>query len=112
MSEKPQGRGYARLRETSNAPWPHFDHEQGVNEFPAHEFHYSGVCEVTEELLFAYEVLRGNGVDGKHDGIVYRNTLSSYTHLRDTACHRWTHRFVAHVKSCGFPGHLPSREIR
>ena len=104
MQKRPRGRGYVRLKETRNAPWPHADdtsvERQETTELCAHEFHYSQVCNVKVELSFAYDVSRGHGIDGKHDGNVYRNTLASYSHLRDTAQNRWTRRFIAHVNHC------------
>ena len=103
MQERPQGRGYVRLHETAYAPWPHphnASQEEQRGELFAHEFHYSQVCNVESHLTFAYDVARGHGVDGKHDGIVYRNTLASYSHLRDTDQNRWTGRFIAYVDRC------------
>ena len=101
MQEQPRGRGYVRLRETVDAPWPHpHESNRSGGEVCAHEFHYSRVCNVQADLTFAYEVSRGYGVDGKHDGIVYRNTLASFSHLRDTRQYRWTHRFMAHIERC------------
>jgi len=96
MREKPQGRGYVRLKETGNSPWP-----AGLpvgGEIPAHEFHYSALENLDPGLTYAYEVVRGSGIDGKRDGVVYKNMLASYTHLRDVAAHRWTTRFLAHVR--------------
>ena len=98
MMQRPQGRGYVRVKETGAHPWPHAD-MQGV-EVPAHEFHYSKLENVTEPLTFAYQVTRGFGVDGRNDGIVYKNTLASYTHLRDVEGHHWTRRFVNFVRAC------------
>jgi cobyrinic acid a,c-diamide synthase len=49
-------------------------------------------------LPFAYEVLRGSGLDGKQDGIIYKNTLASYVHLRDVENNRWAKRFVDFVR--------------
>ncbi len=98
MHEKPQGRGYVRLQETSQSPWPVL--EQGSGEIAAHEFHYSGLEHLPRDTRFAYRVSRGTGVDGQHDGIVYKHLLASYTHLRDVAGNHWTRRFVAYVRSC------------
>jgi cobyrinic acid a,c-diamide synthase len=95
MHERPQGRGYVRLRETAQAPWPS-DNPPG--EFAAHEFHYSSLENTTEALTFAYEVARGTGVDGKHDGIVIHNLLACYSHMRDTRQHHWARRFVEFVR--------------
>ena len=67
---------------------------------PAHEFHYSRLENIDGALTFAYRMERGQGIDGVHDGIVHRNLLASYAHLRDVAGHHWTRRFVAHVRAC------------
>jgi cobyrinic acid a,c-diamide synthase len=95
MHARPQGRGYVRLRETPAAPWP----SSGLpGEFAAHEFHYSSLENTTEPLTFAYEVLRGTGIDGRHDGIVINNLLACYSHMRDTQQHHWAWRFVDFVR--------------
>ena len=98
MQDRPQGRGYVRLRETGFGPWSPNPVPGG--EIPAHEFHYSRLDNIGEKLTFAYEMLRGYGVDGKHDGICYKNLLASYSHLRDVAGQHWTRRFVEHVAAC------------
>ena len=95
MFERPQGRGLVRLRETADAPWPR-PATQALN---AHEFHYGGVTAVGSEPRFAYQVLRGYGLDGEHDGLVQRRILASFSHLRDTESQRWTERFVAFVRN-------------
>jgi cobyrinic acid a,c-diamide synthase len=98
MMPHPQGRGYVQVEETEIHPWPHTDKQGG--EIPAHEFHYSKLENVDGPLKFAYRVNRGFGVDGRNDGIVYKNTLASYTHLRDVEGHHWTQRFVNFVRTC------------
>lgn len=95
MHERPQGRGYVHLRETGHLPWPG---TRPGEEFAAHEFHYSSLENITEPLEFAYEVTRGTGVDGHHDGIVINNLLACYSHLRDTRQHRWAARFTGFVR--------------
>lgn len=95
MYEKPQGRGYVRLRETGDNPWPH----QGAPaEFSAHEFHYSMLENLAPGLTFAYEMVRGTGVNGYHDGIIYKNLVANYVHLRDVEGYHWTRRFVDFVR--------------
>jgi cobyrinic acid a,c-diamide synthase len=98
MHDRPQGRGYVQLRETGASPWPAVGGEPQV--ISAHEFHYSRLENVASGLSYAYEVVRGAGIDGRHDGIVLGNVLASYTHLRDTGGNHWAARFVAHVKAC------------
>jgi cobyrinic acid a,c-diamide synthase len=69
-------------------------------EIAAHEFHHSSLENLGVGIEFAYRVLRGTGVDGKHDGIVYRGVLANYAHLRDADSNHWVSRFVAHVRRC------------
>jgi len=106
MHEKPQGRGYVRLRETGKGPWPLVDAGGRPKEIPAHEFHYSSLENLNQEADFApeyaYEVLRGHGLDGKRDGLVINNLLASYSHLRDVDENRWAQRFVDFVRRCGY----------
>jgi len=100
MYEKPQGRGYVRLQETGAGLWPLQDAQGQPLSFQAHEFHYSNVenLQMNDSLSFAYKVLRGHGIDGEHDGLVYRNTLASYVHLRDLDANHWTQRFVHFIQ--------------
>jgi cobyrinic acid a,c-diamide synthase len=89
MHARPVGRGYVHLRETGRGPWA-----AHAGLIRAHEFHYSSVENLAPGLEFAYAVERGYGIDGRHDGIVYKNLLASYAHLRDVAEHHWARRFV------------------
>ena len=102
MHKKPQGRGYVRLRETGNGPWDlsnnNNNNKENITEIPAHEFHYSSLENVPDNTTFAYEVLRGYGINGKYDGIVYKNLLASFAHLRDVASNHWTDRFVTFIR--------------
>ncbi|MBF0128881.1 MAG: cobyrinate a,c-diamide synthase [Alphaproteobacteria bacterium] len=96
MHARPRGRGNVRLRETGRSPWP------GIlpgAEVTAHEFHYSGLENLNGDVAFAYDVLRGDGIDGAHDGIVVGNTVATYAHLRSVDSLPWVERFVAFVRS-------------
>ncbi len=46
-----------------------------------HEFHYSILDDIANDSIFAYEMLKGYGIDGRHDGIIAYNTLASYMHI-------------------------------
>ncbi len=92
MHARPQGRGYVQLEETDRHPWP------GGSEIAAHEFHYSALQNIAPEVEYAYRVKRGFGIDGRHDGIRFRNLLASYAHLRDTERNHWASRFVRFVR--------------
>jgi cobyrinic acid a,c-diamide synthase len=98
MHERPQGRGYVRLRETGKGPWPLIDPTGRPAELNAHEFHYSSLIDLDEGIEYAYEVLRGVGVDGRHDGVVYKNVLANYCHLRHVGGNDWATRFVSYVR--------------
>jgi cobyrinic acid a,c-diamide synthase len=97
MHRRPVGRGYVHLRETGRGPWPGRPQSPLIH---AHEFHYSSVENLAPGAEFAYDVERGHGIDGRHDGIVHRNLLASYAHLRDVAGNPWARRFVDFVRSC------------
>jgi cobyrinic acid a,c-diamide synthase len=97
MEERPQGRGYVRVAETGLGPWPPVQGAE-AQECPAHEFHYSRLENVPDGLRYAYRMRRGHGIDGQRDGIVYRNLLASYVHLRSVRASRWAERFVAFVR--------------
>jgi cobyrinic acid a,c-diamide synthase len=96
MHEKPQGRGYVRLTENDDSLWPRMGGEPEV--ITAHEFHYSRLENISEPLNFAYNMKRGMGIDGQHDGIMYKNLLANYTHLRDTERYHWIRRFIAFIR--------------
>ncbi|MCP4407200.1 MAG: hydrogenobyrinic acid a,c-diamide synthase (glutamine-hydrolyzing) [Gammaproteobacteria bacterium] len=98
MHERPQGRGYVRLKETSHYPWPQLG--SSLSDIAAHEFHYSALENLSSDTRFAYQMQRGQGIDGKHDGIVYNNLLACYAHLRDTKDNPWTNRFIRFAHSC------------
>ena len=98
MHDRPQGRGYVKLRETDKCPWPAIADRTAGEEIRAHEFHYSALENVASGLDYAYEVVRGTGIDGQNDGIVYRHTLACYTHMRDVGGNHWTARFVEYIR--------------
>ncbi len=97
MHERPQGRGYIRLQETGRHPWHPFK-PQPESIIAGHEFHYSALKNIAPDTNYAYRILRGQGIDGQHDGIVYKNLLACYAHLRDTEANHWTQRFVQLVR--------------
>lgn len=98
VRDRPAGRGYIRLEETEHSLWPKLN--SIPNEIAAHEFHYSLLENLAPETRYTYHMLRGAGIDGRHDGIVYKNLLACYAHLRHTAQNPWTERFVRFISSC------------
>jgi cobyrinic acid a,c-diamide synthase len=99
MHEKPVGRGYVVLQPAAAHPWGQRDAAAEQAPLRAHEFHYSSIENLPADTAFAYTMQRGHGVDGRHDGIIYKNLLASYTHLRATAGCDWPTRFVQFVRS-------------
>ena len=98
MHDRPRGRGYVLLRETGKGPWPRHQPDSAPAEIRAHEFHYSSLENLAPDIVYAYDVLRGSGVDGVHDGIVYKNLFACYAHMRDLEDNHWTARFVNFVR--------------
>lgn len=96
MYKTPQGRGYIQLTETGHSLWPASAESSEPVIIPGHEFHYS-TLENADDLKFAYRVVRGAGIDGENDGIVYKNLQANYAHLRDTSANHWAQRFVAFI---------------
>ncbi len=97
MYERPQGRGYVRLVESESHPWQ----GGGVGqEYPVHEFHYSRLENLQDEFKYAYRVTRGVGIDGEHDGLIYKNLLAAYAHQRHVEGNPWSRRFVDFVARC------------
>ncbi len=98
MHARPQGRGYVRLQETGKPLWP--ASKDSDNEIAAHEFHYSALENLEPPEGWEYNVLRGTGIDGEHDGYRLHNLLACYTHQRSTSKNRWTERFLHFIQTC------------
>lgn len=92
MHERPQGRGYVRLEQTGEAPWGEIADMD--RELPAHEFHHSALFNLRDGYRFAYRMKRGHGITGDHDGLVHKNLLASYSHMRSVGDNRWIRGFV------------------
>lgn len=102
MHARPVGRGYVELQTTPDMPWPSGTAcpELAPGRLRGHEFHHASLESLGDELKFAYRVCRGHGVDGQRDGLVYRNVLASWAHLRQGAGSAWTECFAAFVRQC------------
>ena len=100
MNERPQGRGYVSLKQTKDFLWTKKISE---NTIPAHEFHYSGIKDLKSldsgsKVKYAYEMKRGSGITGTNDGLIYKNLLANYAHLRDTSRNHWVSDFVEFIR--------------
>ena len=91
MEKKPQGHGYTILK-------VHRDNKYFIAEdepIRGHEFHNSRLINLDQSNLdFALEVQRGKGIDGKHDGIIYKNVFAAYNHIHSLSIPQWAKNFV------------------
>ncbi len=85
MTKRLQAHGYVILQDKNNGP-----------EIRGHEFHYSRVRNLGR-VSFLYNVIRGKGIDGRHDGIVYKNVIASYSHLHAVGTPQWAEGFVSMI---------------
>jgi cobyrinic acid a,c-diamide synthase len=103
MRERPVGRGYVHVEETAWFPWAAADARDAqaatTRTRLGHEFHHSSLENLASDVVFAYQVRRGHGIDGQHDGVVVHNLLASYAHLRSGAGADWAPRFVDFVRA-------------
>jgi cobyrinic acid a,c-diamide synthase len=89
ISEEPEGHGYVIAEIMGENPL-----------FPVgltvrgHEFHHSKVS-IEKGIKFAYQLRRGYGIDGKRDGVLYKNIFAAYTHLHALGIPSWAEAFVS-----------------
>jgi cobyrinic acid a,c-diamide synthase len=85
LEKKPQGHGYTILR----AQKPNLYYPLGMT-IKGHEFHYSrAVLTGNQSFDFAFHVERGHGIDGRHDGLLKRNVLATYSHVHAAGIAGW-----------------------
>ncbi len=92
MSKRPAGHGYVIMRPSGRSPWPSFGEE-----IRAHEFHHSSLVGL-KDPTFAFDLDRGSGVDGSHDGILVGNVLAGYSHLHALSTTGWAEAFISFIK--------------
>ena len=92
MNSKPIGRGYTILNSLVH-PW-------GIKKknIHAHEFHYSSVISRNKKYKYAFDIKRGYGINGKKDGLIYKNTIASFSHLRSCDSFNWVEYFIKHIE--------------
>jgi len=90
LERKPQGHGYTILEVVDENPF--FSRGDVLK---GHEFHYSRPLfqKRTEALRTAFRVRRGHGLDGRKDGLCFKNLLATYTHLHAGGNQLWGSRF-------------------
>jgi cobyrinic acid a,c-diamide synthase len=90
LEKKPQGHGYTRIKVREENPF-----------FPigtvikGHEFHYSRILNWDSyKISPVFKMIKGIGLDGMGDGILYKNVLASYTHLHALGTPEWAPALV------------------
>jgi cobyrinic acid a,c-diamide synthase len=89
LSDRPEGHGYVIAEVIEQNPF-----FQAGLAIRGHEFHHSKVS-IKKGAKFAYQIRRGHGIDGKRDGILYKNMLATYTHLHALGTPSWAEAFVS-----------------
>jgi cobyrinic acid a,c-diamide synthase len=94
MMDRPQGHGYVLAEVAEDNPFlPKGSILRG------HEFHHSRLINVDESLQTAYQLVRGNGLGDKRDGLVYRNVLAGYMHLHAAGAPGWAGALVERART-------------
>ncbi|EMA61125.1 cobyrinic acid a,c-diamide synthase [Halorubrum lipolyticum] len=75
MRDRYRALDHVELRATRDAPTA-----SAGESLRGHEFHYSD-AEAAGDARFAFDVERGTGVDGEHDGLIEHRTLGTYCHV-------------------------------
>ncbi len=89
IGDRPQGHGYVIAHVISENPY--FPIGSTIR---GHEFHHSKII-IHESVRFVYQLSKGYGVDGKNDGILYKNMFATYTHLHALGATFWAEGFVS-----------------
>ncbi len=94
LNKRPQGHGYTIV--TVHGDNPFF--EKG-SEIRGHEFHYSWVRTFTEtsECRLVFSMKRGVGIMNHRDGICYKNTLATYTHVHAMGTPAWARAMIGNA---------------
>ena len=90
FQSNPAGHGYLDLKSRTDSPW----FRKGVP-VKAHEFHYSKPVMQEAEYTYQFDVIRGTGITGKHDGLLYRNLFASYGHIHAIGNPEWAETFIS-----------------
>ena len=90
LRTRPQGLGYVELRARDGNPF-----FQTGETLRGHEFHYSTmVLDNVDSHHRPFDVLRGHGVDGSHDGLCVKNALGLYAHIHALGEPSWAEALI------------------
>ena len=106
MQASPQGRGYMKLKFNLEHPYAN----TSSNTLPAHEFHHSKITFDTAPAC-VYQVERGHGIDGRHDGACIHNVVASYAHFRHTEATPWIDWFLDSIQRAKQAPHKKANHV-
>jgi cobyrinic acid a,c-diamide synthase len=97
VSKKPQGHGYSIIE--VEAPNPFFRPGQILR---GHEFHYSHLIDIAKKdnIYFAFNMKKGQGIKNNRDGLCYKNVLATYTHLHALGTEEWVEGIMNKAAAC------------
>ena len=95
VKKRPQGHGYVIAKVSKKNPYFKLG-----SIIKGHEFHYSKPLSIDEnkEMEYIFELEKGFGIDGKRDGILYKNLFASYTHIHIFSVKCWAENFIRKIK--------------
>jgi cobyrinic acid a,c-diamide synthase len=93
VTDRPQGHGYVIAEAVADNPFMPVG-----SMIRGHEFHHSRIVNWQGHLPTAYRLVRGNGLEGGRDGLVYRNVLASYTHVHAAGSLGWADGLVSRAR--------------
>jgi cobyrinic acid a,c-diamide synthase len=93
LERKPQAHGYTQVEVSGQNPF--FEMQCSLR---GHEFHYSRIENLEELPGMAFTMRRGAGIDGRHDGLVYKNVMATYTHLHALGAPQWAEALVGRAR--------------
>ncbi len=96
LTKKPKGHGYTMLKPL-NYSRDSWQWHQKVRTLKGHEFHHSFLDNMPD-ACFGFNIIRGYGVNGSNDGIIYKNVLASFTHVYSKASPSWFKKWVSFIK--------------
>lgn len=90
LEPNPQGLGYTIMECVSPNPY----YPTGMI-FRGHEFHYSRLIGHDPAFPFIFQLKKGHGIVAGWDGLCYKNTLASYSHVHAVGNEHWAKALCA-----------------
>lgn len=98
LTKKPKGHGYTKLSPIWYDKNSLFWFEK-IKIIKGHEFHHSYLeLSSPDEMRYAFNMLKGYGVNGLNDGIAYKNSYAAYTHIYAPSSPAWFKNWVSFIK--------------